>query len=183
MSKNKETISIAPLQEKIDNLAFRANMTDLLSEAEQLFTILDAHSVLIHKLEQYFNEATLFFPFSYKIKQGKESILSQQDGYATRVDWFLSWDKNEESKKYRLFLISQEQELSCLDNDGHFYFTETPKVTIIDKKPLIETSLTTRMQYFEYINPFIIAFKNYLTECRIAIESGTNPFLWYPFKP
>lgn len=169
-----------------ESLLVQESLNDLLSEADALFTVLDQYSAAICELEKKLNNSRLFFSFVFLINKEEESLPKEPElrhkeatsfdviGYKTRVYWYLSWEANEASTKvYRLYLIAQEREVLYYNNGERFRDFSS---TIIFRKPLIETTLATRLQYCKYVASFIVEFKKYLKDCRVAIESGNNPF-------
>jgi hypothetical protein len=158
----------------------------LKAEAQSLFQVLDYASEKIRDLEHNLSELKAHFPFRSLLLKGKPSMtFSLRDnqlsnvvlpthrsniGYCTRECWYLAWEPDETTKKFRLFLISAEQEVPVLlgreDLLEDLMETEIPK----SKKPLIETDLPTRLRFSEYLIRFISDFKGHLRRYRALIE-------------
>lgn len=156
-------------------------------EVEHLFNTLDQISNKIIKFETILRERKAHFPFQLKIKE--DPVLQQpiEDchkatyplvvGYHTQTYWYLSWESAEDNHaNYRLFLIAEEKGIVSYNVDSDRVYCDEFKSVRTYKKALIETDLSTRLRYSEFLNPFIVAFKEYLKTCRISIESGDIPF-------
>ena len=97
-------------------------MKQLEGVAASLSNILDNTSEQIRKLEKRLIELKTNFPFEMMVCQEETSPVKHleerhrsvkflsQFGYWTQVFWFLSWEPDNISKTYRLFLRSQKEE-------------------------------------------------------------------------
>jgi hypothetical protein len=162
----------------------------LIQESKSLFSMFDEMSSSIAKLEKELSEAKAFFAFRYKTSIISEShtkkaeerhSISSHDvlGYRTYTVWYLSWEKGDNDTPFRLFLIGEEKEIIyySIPTDVEGCGEEVFETKTIFKKPLMETSLAMRIQYSEFILPFIDAFTDYLRECRQAFEESEDiPF-------
>jgi hypothetical protein len=164
------------------------HFSELKAEAQLLFDLLNAYSSRINALEKNLQEIHANFPFRLNIKEGKRSILKQPlgthiegcagdvHGFWTQDFWYLSWEADDNSKNFRLFLTIEELEFIFFDYGEHIEQIKEFCSNIKFKRPLIETNIQTRLQYSEYLLPFIDAFKDYLKSCRLAVEQGDVPF-------
>lgn len=172
--QSKKEKEILLIDEQLDTLAL---------EAKQLFELLDKYSHRIRTLETELQKINANFPFSLKIKEENESHLKPipdkhiqryartADGFFTKDFWYLSWEKDDNSKNFRLLLIIKEIEF-VVRGDRRIKLDSQIKF----QKPLVETNLQTRLQYSEYLLPFIDSFKEYLKNSRLTIEQGGIPF-------
>jgi hypothetical protein len=164
---------------------FNDALLDLESQAMALFKLLDENSNIIREVERRLQELNVNFPFLFLIQEEQESLLKHPEerhklstylefkpvySYTTKILWYLSWDKDEVSQKYRLLLISKEKEIiwhkvsfGCLDPSDF-------QTTTIFKKPLIETDRETRLRYSSELKPFIYAFSNFLKQYHGSIK-------------
>jgi hypothetical protein len=150
LHSNNEPSQVAPIQKKSDQIpSLSCEVIVLAEETKALFTVLDSKSKLIRDFELCMSGLKAHFPFRYPLpidfNGGEEA-------------WFLGWEQDDSSQKYRLFLISQQEDS----------FSGT--VETLTKKPLIETTLDVRLRVSEHVVPFISAFKDYLKKFRVAIE-------------
>lgn len=161
-----------------------SSLEKLISEAESLFKLLDNTSVTIRHFEKSMTELKAFFTFRLCIEREKESLpknltddhkdIQWAESFNTRIRWHLAWEPLDgNSKNYRLFLISEEQEIIIINYMDNYY----PKVfqsKDIFKKAFIETDIQTRLKYIEHLSDFINRFKSHLKERRLSIESNGN---------
>lgn len=148
MKDLSQSINIVLLKKDQVNLALEG----LVGEAESLFRTIDVTSVQICTVEEKLNEIEAHFPFKYILPDGKPS---EGEACISKICWHLSWERDENSKNFRLFLISTEARF---------------------KRPFIETNLSMRFQFIGYLVAFISNFQVYLREYRLSIESGKmNP--------
>ncbi len=161
-------------------------LEDLVSEAQALFKVLDSISKKIRNLEKKLDENKAYFPFKYSVFKEKilkplstdaSNVHEQQAesyvylGYNSYVEWYLSWDEDENSKRFRLCLVSQRQEFTVVDIEGYPTESSSPLINeIVSKKPLIETDLSTRLKFAEYLQIFIKRFQEHLQCYRTSIE-------------
>ncbi len=108
---------------------------------------MDAVSDQIRSSEKEFWKADINISFEKKIEEEKDG---------TKKSYWLSWEKDEQSKerRFRLFLIEKEGK----------------KLEIISKKPLIETTFETRFRVVDHIPTFIDEFIKYVKEKLIYVE-------------
>lgn len=167
------------------------HLKDLEIEATALFKLLDRTSDTIRRLESCLQKLNANFPFSFLVQEEKESPPKKPESYhkdssprevafyTTQTRWYLFWKENTISKNYRLFLISEEFEYIYFQSgdDLEHYASSQFKVNSSFQEPFISTKLHIRLRYSEFLISFIDAFKNYLRECRQAIEQGEEiPF-------
>lgn len=163
-----------------------SSLQELVEEARDLFKVLDEASAKIRELEKSLSDLKANFPFRYKIGEEKGSVsipieMSHREAYSCvvgvfrKVWYYLGWEPDESSQKYRLCLIFEENETV----QAHYEDTYNEIVhssRILSKKPLIETDLSTRLLYSEHLHLFIHYFKEYLKTCRISIEARSILF-------
>ncbi|MFA5074797.1 MAG: hypothetical protein WC436_01725 [Candidatus Babeliales bacterium] len=160
--------------EKID-----ISIKELEIEAEALFNSLDYASQKIHLVEKSLINLKAHFQFKFLIEE-EEPIIKKPSpdieneypfhiaGFQTQICWYICWENtNENTKAYRLMLISEERTLVFHDIEAKPIIC---KSNLIFSKPLIDTSLQIRLRYIKHLIPFINAFKNYLKNYRISIE-------------
>jgi hypothetical protein len=171
----KRAYSVVKSKKDTDGLTTNldTSLKELQSEVKSLFGVLDKSSDRIRKLESCLCEFKAHFPFRYYIS--KSSIYSKliegkQKRFVEKI--CLSWEQAEDSKGFRLFLLSEEVGVYISD-EGEDY-DECGPVKVISKKPLIETDLATRLLYVDSLNPFVCQFKAYLSKCRTLIESNNR---------
>lgn len=175
VEKNQETTS------------FDNSLKELALEAKLLFKALDDTSAKIRELETSLSNLKAHFPFRRLINEEKESIHKIVEEchaavcpyghhYFTKVYWYISWEADENSKNFRLFLISEEKEIIEYPVATDEYESIEFQVRNLIKKPLIETDLQTRLKYSEHLVPFIDSFKEFLRNCRTSIEHGKLPY-------
>lgn len=174
------------------NKVNNSSLDALISEAEGFFKLLDNNSAVIDHFEKSMAEMHVYVPFRLCIEKEQESSVKNlvdhhKDimhavSFSTQIRWYLAWEPlDESSKKYRLFLISEEQEIVHIEY-GEFLDNvrgdeSCIKPRIIDKQVLIETNAQTRFKYAEYLNWFIDSFRAHLQLRRLAIENNSElPF-------
>ena len=89
--------------------------------------------------------------------------------YCTKVRWFLSWDHDEKSKKFRLLVVDEGTEViyyNVLGDDPEAIRSEVFKSNCKSKNPLIEANIQTRLEYFKHLPKFISEFKSHLQNMR-----------------
>lgn len=164
----------------------------LVSEAQALFNILDAASTKIRDLEKKLTEIKAHFPFSYRvckenmnlpIDTHKVEMHKRQAepfiyiGYNTYLEQSISWEEDDKSEKFRLFLVARRQEFTIVDIDADPAEEPLPLVNeVVFKKPLIESDLPTRLKYIEHLHSFIKKFKEHLQHYRKTIEGKLVDF-------
>lgn len=170
--------------EEIFSTSIDSSLKTLITEAEILFKLLDNASNAIRHFEKSMNELKAFFSFRLCLKKEEESSpknladyhkdLRYAESFSTQLFWYLAWEPlDENSKNYRLFLMTEEKEiLHCPYEDG-IYRDEFQSKNIF-KKALIETDIQTRLEYVEYLNCFINRFQSHLAERRLSIGSNRN---------
>lgn len=171
------------IENKQQSLSIDSSLQELILEAEALFKVLDIVSAKITKLETSLSNIKAHFPFRVAIREGQESAAKKitdevqesadSEWVATKVCWYLAWEPaDENSKNYRLLLISEE--IECF----HYGFEDTYRPGgsrskhIIYKKPLIETDLQTRLVNLEHLTYFVDRFTEHLKHYRISIIEG-----------
>lgn len=169
-------------------ILFDTSLNELASEADNLFEILEKISISLSNLEKRLVDSKAFFPHELIIITGEESIPRppeqrhidgfpfQVQGYTVRLVQSLSWESDETTKKYRLFLIIKEEEIIHYYTDTDSYLSTTFQFKCIYKKALIENDLATKIKCSEHIIPFMNSFREYLKKCRIAIKNGNDIF-------
>jgi len=168
-----------------------SSVQELHEEAAKLFKILDDNSNTIRNLEKSLQELSANFSFRIKIKEDPESFPKAPEdyhktsenitikSYCTKVRWFLSWDHDEKSKKFRLLVVNEETEViyyNVLGDDPEAIRSEVFKSNCKSKNPLIEANIQTRLEYFKHLPKFISEFKSHLQNMRKSIEAGIS--LW-----
>jgi hypothetical protein len=149
----------APIQKSQKELcfdldsAFEKEVQELAREANNLFDVLDSSSKRIRDLESTLSDLKANFPFQIELTERQR----RWEG-----SWYLAWDLDDCSKKFRLLLIGS---LGC---DG----CEDSPPPLEIRKPLIEADLGTRLRFSEYLSPFVNQFRDHLRKRRIAIEDG-----------
>lgn len=178
---NIKNDAVENMQQQI--ISIDSSLETFISEAGILFKLLDNTSSAIRHFEKSMTELKAFFTFRLCIKSGKESLpkilmdnhkhIRFAEHFTTQVCWYLAWESlDENSKNYRLFLISDEQEIIHLWFKGDW--SRDIQSNNISKKALIETDIQTRFEYVQYLNSFISQFNKHLTVCRLAIENNSN---------
>lgn len=174
-------------QSSISKESINFQLDDLANEAQGLFQALDSKSNEIRNLEKRLSELKAHFPFTYFLREDKSSVINPleerhlnrnlgQDpaylGYCSNTCWHLSWEADENSKNFRLFLLSTLKEVIVWANHGESVEGIAPHEPeeVLSKRPLIEFDLQTRLQFVQYLSGFIIHFKEYLRRYRVAIE-------------
>lgn len=160
-------------------------LDDLANEAQGLFQALDNTSNEIRNLEKRLGEIKANFPFTYPLREDKSSVINpleerhlnrkfEQDpaylGYCSNTCWYLSWEADEKSKNFRLFLLSTLEEVIVWQGkpvEGIMPYESE----VLAKRPLIEFDLSTRLQFVQYLSAFIVHFTEYLRRYRVAIEN------------
>ena len=172
-------------------LSLGSSVQELHDEAAKLFKILDNNAATIRNLEKSLQELSANFPFRMLIKEDPESFPKPPEdyhktsaiinlmSYCTKVCWFLSWDYDEKSKKFRLLVVSEEEEVihfNYLDGNDDFdtVRTRTFQANCKSKTPLIETNIQTRLDYYKYLPQFVSEFKSHLQNMRKSIEAGIS---------
>jgi hypothetical protein len=161
-----------------------SSLKELVAEATILFKTLDSASNTIRELESCLKELKAHFPFRYCVCEEKESPPKPAEehhkasyplvlGYRAKVYWYLAWELEDNSKSYRLCLISEERDIVAYNDDDRIYLDEVHS-KILSKKPLIETDLSTRLRHSQHLLPFINSFKEHLRSARILIEEGAE---------
>lgn len=145
---------------KISNILLNqistTSLNELQTEAEQLFSLLDEYSSYIKSIEDRLNEAKLYIDFESACIPKKASGLYIEFLHKASY-WYFSWSTNGESKQYRLFLVGTKDTLG---------------MTIVEKKPLIETPLAVRIHMCEHLDSFIKAFTRCLQDYRERIKDS-----------
>lgn len=176
-----------PSKDSIDNA-----IDDLVKEAKSLFHVLDSMSERIRDLEKQLRDLNANFEFSIPLREEKASIKPleerHQEIYDTSNDrlghqcsdcWYLSWESDEKSKSFRLFLLSKLKETIVWRDDGSAYEPALPiEGEIVFKRPLIETDLQTRLKFSEYLPVFIVKFTEYMKTYRLSIEGSEFIFIF-----
>lgn len=112
------------------------NIKELITEAKNMFAFMDDHSNAVITLENALRDIKANFPFRYEIYKEND------------FPYYLSWESEEDNtKNYRLFFIE-----ATYDNEV--------------KKAVIELPIKERIQLVKCLNPFVIAFKEYLMAFR-----------------
>ncbi|MBX9744357.1 MAG: hypothetical protein K2X08_04005 [Chlamydiales bacterium] len=162
-----------------------SSLTELVLEARTLFNVLDATSERIRELESCLKDLKANFPFRISIGSDEEATTKQAEphhleafpcvhGYRTKVDWHLAWENEDTSKCFRLCLLAEEKEIVYYSTEDDHVYTEVFATKILQKKPLIETDLSTRMRHSQHLLTFIDAFKDHLLAARRRIEDGID---------
>lgn len=171
-----------------NSLQIDISLNELIIEAEKLFGLLDICTSHIRILEKELQRIHLNLPFELKISEEKKSLLKpaldkhnegcvgQVHGFWIQDVWYFSWEEDENSKTFRLLLTMKETEFVLFDYDEHIEQVREFCSEIKFRKPLIETNIQTRLQYSQYLIPFINAFKEYLKTYQIAIKQDDIPF-------
>ncbi len=163
------------------------SLRELLGEAQALFRVLDLTSKRITNFEHNLTESKAHFPFSYLVKKDYVFFPKNPESedahklnaepytyvsYNTLIEWYLAWEEDGKSKKFRLFLISRKKEFTVvnIDSDSPVESRAPLFDEVSFKKPLIETDIPTRLQFAEHLHAFILGFKEYLHQYRTSIE-------------
>ncbi|HZW60653.1 MAG TPA: hypothetical protein VFF04_00325 [Candidatus Babeliales bacterium] len=172
----------AEIKDYLNPETFNNHLTDALHETAELFRVLDQASTIIQHLESGLSEIRFHFPYNFFLEAEKLKILpSKQEhidsynidfGYYNKVCWYFSWQQEDNNKKYRLFLVSENEERVILSRSH----SEIYKKVLEYKKPLVETPLSIRLKYIKYLIPFIDSIKDHNREARLAILRGEVPF-------
>lgn len=161
------------------------NLRELLVEAGALFEEFDKYSSRIRTLEGELQKINANFPFKLKVKEWESPFMPALQkheewvpkgivhGYLLRECTYLSWEKNDSSNIYRLFLVIEETEKVIFDYDlGTMRRNFCSRIKY--QRPLIETSIQTRLEYAGQLAGFISDFKQYLKNYRTEIELMAN---------
>jgi hypothetical protein len=163
-----------------------SSITDLVSESNKLYGILDQVSSSIRKLEESLRNSKTHVSFKCELfTENSTAIWSLKDehielctkkirddaeGYYIRTVWFLSWQETEEnSKNFRLYLLAEAKEI-LFHGFEEFYQEYFLHPQISYKKPFIETELEVRLRHSKYLISFINSFKVHLKKYREDIE-------------
>lgn len=156
-----------------------SSINDLKDEAEKLFRALDLASEKIRHLETSLINLKANFNFRIKIGEDERVAIPVSEHHretfplaenaATRKLYFLGWETDDASQKFRLCLISDEVELVSFNYDDNF-IEMVYEIRHLSRRPLIETDLGTRLRYLEHLTPFVNAFKEHLKASRLKIE-------------
>ena len=172
IKNTSETIS-----PKIDS--FEAVLKSLEAETLALKDALDNSSDTIRLLEKSLIESKTNFIHTKTIFTENKSIVKNSEErhwenkflkiqtYHTEEWWFVSWQPDEISKSYRLFLISEKREFCWSETCEKLIIFDSP---ITFKKPLIECKLEVRLKFSQYIIPFMNSFKEKLKEYRLSLS-------------
>ena len=144
----------------------------LLDTAKDLTDQLNSLSEVIQKLEDGLQVLNANFPYKELIMQEARSIektieerhksINCNSGfYTTRNEWLFSWEMDDESKKYRLFLIKVEKEFVYVDWDANVQEREFSE-KVLYRRPLRQTKIAERLQFSKYLDSFICGFESYL---------------------
>jgi hypothetical protein len=171
-----------------NNNLIDTSLQELIGEAKALFQALDSTSAKIRDFEKSLSELKAHFPFRSFLKEDKLSSLNElterhlsktkalhlcddQLRYRTRTCWYLSWESEENSKNFRLLLMSTQKEIIVWASGGEVVEGIDPyESEVVFKRPLIEMDLPTRLQFAEYLSAFIVNFTKYLRKCRESID-------------
>lgn len=178
---NKQNMQTSPLinQEKIVDA-----LQELENEATQLFDSLDMLSTTIRTVEARLKQLKANFFFSLQIGEDLQSSLKQPqeyheesrlavEAYSTQIVWSLSWELDEQSKAYRLLLVSHEIENIYYSNpESESWNSREFQSKCVSKKPFIETDLQTRLRFAEHLMPFVRSFTDYINKKRASIEAS-----------
>jgi hypothetical protein len=129
----------------MENVKLRA-MKDLSQEAIALENTLDTISKNIKTLEKSLTDSKTNFFFKKKV------CREEVDG--KEIEWFISWEVCSISKKYRLFLISEEKDTNI----------------ITFKKRFIECKLDLREEFAHDLISFMNSFRDTLKEYRLSLN-------------
>lgn len=132
---------------------FKKEIQELVAEAKSLFDVLDSSSKRIRDLESALSDLKANFPFQIELAERSRGWEGP---------WYLAWDWDDCSKKFRLLLIGS---IGCNGCD------DSPPLSDI-RKPLIEADLGTRLRFSEYLSLFVNRFREHLRKRRTAIEGG-----------
>jgi hypothetical protein len=121
------------------------SLEQLAEETKMLFRVLDISSRKIREFESCMGDLKAHFPFRCR-------VFETNSGGSC----YLAWEKDDNSSRFRLYLIIEEQ--------NEFGWSDEVK------KPLIETPLDTRLRVSGHVVPFIKSFTEYLSKYRVAIE-------------
>ena len=187
------------INNKINSQVNNLFVHEAVEEAKNLFTRFDSLSSSIHQFEKELNDVKAYFPFRYLLKIETDSHLKNPashheeidylfegysivvKGYRIKTCWYLSWESDETTKNFRLFLIAEEIEVlyfyvNGLDNlhrDG-LREHDDYQVKNIYKEPFMGTKLPVRFQFSEHLNPFFNAFKDFMRNCSLALDKKEN---------
>jgi len=169
--------------------SFESTLKSLEAETFALEGVLNNTSDTIRQLEKSLIGSKTNFVYKKKIlTENKSNLKAPEDrhleeaildiqNYYTEIWWFLSWEPDETSKSYRLFLISEEKEF-CWQHIGQPTRNCGKEIefksTIIFQKPLIESKLEVRLRFSQYIIPFMNSFKEALKKYRVSLNNDKN---------
>lgn len=165
------------------NLSIDSSLNELTLESENLFKILDDISSTICKTEKVLHDQKMYFPYTleikeeeispiYKLKDSHNFSAPSIQGYCTQICWYLSWDYDDDSKKYCICLLFEEKELIAFEYDECAVQFKEVQSKCTFKKPLVETNLQIRLQFAEHITPFINSLTDHLASIRLKIEKN-----------
>lgn len=166
---------------------FDTALQELKSEAESLFGVLDTFSSQIASLEQSLKATKANFPFKkeiaketgafiYRTKPEHEIDFYEARHYYNSICWYIGWEIDENSKEFRLLLISEKHEIVFYTRPGWDSKFVIFKSEILTKQPLIETKLAIRLNCFGHLLEFLNDFTKYLNNCHKSIKEGSEPF-------
>jgi len=164
---------------------FDAALKRLETQANALAKVFDVSSETIRKLENTLAASKLNFPLKKNIYKEAPSLMKSPEPrhhdpvrnithYYTEVWWFLSWESDDISKSYRLFLISEEKEeawVEYCDGEADGYWIKIDG-RILFRKPLLETKVEMRLKVAQYIVPFMNSLTSTLEQYREASLKG-----------
>lgn len=156
------------------------SLNELTNEASALFKVIDQRSADLIKLENALNEANARLPYKYLVTHYDSHIKVPTDihrmnfvsasSYYTRTSWYLAWEADDKTKKYRLFLIAEDEEIVNYGNSYYKQLSAVAKTQYVFKKALSETNYSLRRRYLEHLIPFMDSLKANFKKSRIAIE-------------
>lgn len=178
------------MKEFQDVTCFNEAVNELTTEAGNLLEVVRVYSDKIKEMELNLGELRAHFPFKKLIKSEKrpshlipakpeheQQCVGSLHGYYKQSHWFLSWERDEncKDKRFRLFLIEEQNEIIVFDYDEALYQEAKIKSTPIFKKAFADTNLKIKLQFSDCLLQFIYEYADFLKRSRNIIEDGV-PF-------
>ncbi len=161
------------------------DLTSLERGAKSLFESLDCLSHQIRSLEKKMSDIKAHFPFKKMVfEEITSTYLKMEDrhtscpgnplGCTLKTFWYLAWQEDETSNKFRLFLISEKKEIVTSEVDADQYCESEISTELLSKKPLIETNLANRAKFGQYLGTFIDEFTQHIHSLNATLFGVVN---------
>lgn len=145
----------------------------------------------IRDIENSLRDDPMALPFRFIIEEeaedGSLSTTPEKDqfnnlpytviSYRKKKRWSLCWEKDSESKKFRLLFLEEMAEIVYFyDLECQKHFENQLPFKELLKIPFIGTKLQIRLKYAKFLHTFVLEFKNYLKEFYVSVQEGNSTF-------